>query len=65
MIKGNPIKLDEIAVQPPCVSYRIPLEEIEMARQGVSAEQLTKVDDEKIIPDHFGSWGWRKKPKSA
>ena len=65
MIKSNLLKLDEVAVQPPCVSYRIPLEEIELARQGVSAEHLTKIEDEKIVPDNFGSWGWRKKPKSA
>ena len=61
MIRSNPVKLDDVAVQPPCVVYRIPLEEIEIARQGVPAERLTKIGDEKIVPDNFGAWSWKKK----
>jgi hypothetical protein len=65
MIKSNPVKLDDVAVQPPCVAYRIPLEEINMARQGVPAEQLTKISGERIVPDDFGGWIWKKRNKES
>lgn len=63
MIKINSVRLGDLAAQPPCISYRIPLEDMEKARQGVPMDQLRKTTTPRMVEDNF-EYRWRYNPKT-
>lgn len=58
MAKFVSVKLDDVGYQPPCISYKIPLEDIHLAQSGTPKESLTMVKKPEVFPDNF-DWSWK------